>query len=121
MSYTPTIYCGGKAIYSGDKFYKYINGLEKLDSIKWLVKHNKIEDELDDPKDLIFNYAYLEPKITFTAEEFREFITLYEKDINDYDFTGHYISYDKPFKFKDHWDNFEEIFNNDKDKIIWWD
>lgn len=113
MGYRPTIICGSDRFEYG-KFYGYVDH-EKLKSIQWLLDHNKIEDIWDD-----FLGGW-DPTIEFTPNEFREFITLYEQDINDYEFDDYLIdAYPKPFKMSDHWDKFNDIFNNNENKIIEW-
>lgn len=114
MGYRPTIVCEEKEIELG-KFYGYVE-LEGLESIKWLIEHNKInEDEVD-----MFNYLPFEPIIHFTAEEFRDFIDLYEKDINNYNRQSA-IKYPVPnYKISDWYPDFLEIYDNNSPKTIEW-
>ena len=111
MGYRPTIICKDVEIELG-KFYGYSN-LDGLKSIEWLKNH-KPDIDVD-----IFNYAIYGPTISFTADEFRDFMDLYEKDINDYKFVNN-LSYDKPFKLSDWNKKYKDIYDNDLDKIIEW-
>ena len=115
MGYRPTIICENERHEFG-KFYGYIGITEELKSIKWLQENNKI----DEPE--IYCWSGFGPQISFSAEEFREFIDLYEQDINNYDFSNinNYITYPKPYKLSDSWNKFKEIYDNDKPKIIEW-
>lgn len=117
MGYRPAIICGNES-YEFGKFYGYIGKTEELKSIKWLKENNKI----DDATTLFWAGFCFGPQISFSAEEFREFIDLYEQDINNYDFSNinNFITYPKPYKLSDSWDKFKEIYNNDKPKIIEW-
>lgn len=124
MGYRPTIYCpmcGEDCFCELGKFYGY-EPLDNLESIKWLRDHEKIEKDDDDP-------FFTNVVLMFNAEEFREFITLYEKDINNFEFSSEdYIKYDKPYNVKEAWNSygngrlpdFETIFNNQYEKIIEW-
>ena len=112
MGYRPTIICG-ELRHEFGKFYGYVN-LSNLLSIEFLKNNHKINDEE------IFNYS-LYTEIEFTADEFREFIDLYEKDINNYDFSYHHINYgNEPFILAEKWDKFTEIYNNNESKKIEW-
>lgn len=116
MGYRPTIICGNESHEFG-KFYGYVEERgEVLKSIEWLLEHNKI-NVLE-----IYCWSGFGPTIGFSAEEFREFIDLYEQDINNYDYSkiNYYINYPKPYKLSDSWDKFKEIYDNDKPKIIEW-
>ena len=115
MGYRPTITCGNESHEFG-KFYSYIKYAEDIKSIEWLREHKMINDLL------IYFWNGVGPSITFSAEEFREFIDLYEQDINNYDFSkiDYYINYPKPYKLSDDWDKFKEIYDNNEPKIIEW-
>lgn len=117
MGYRPTICCHEDNWEFG-KFYGYVN-LDNLKSIKWLIEHGKLEEYDDDPK-LAFTAGF--PEIVFTAEEFREFIDLYQEDINGYDFSKCRIKYaTQPyFKMSDYWSSFDEVYNNKYHKVIYW-
>lgn len=112
MGYRASIICGDYDI-ELPKFYGYVKHSD-LYSIKWLIKHNKIEDS-----DL-FYYSSVTDDIHFTADEFREFIDLYQKDINEYNFLSANISYEKPYIINEHYKGFNDIYSNDKDKIMYW-
>lgn len=113
MGYRPTIICKetNTEIELG-KFYGYVK-LDGLKSIEWLKNH-KPEVDTD-----MFNFGGFGPEIKFTADEFREFMDIYEKDINEYQ-DYDYISYDKPFKISDWNKKYDDIYNNEFDKIIEW-
>ena len=111
MGYRPTIICKDVEIELG-KFYGYVK-LDGLKSIEWLKNH-KPDVELE----FEFN-CWFGPTIEFTADEFREFMDIYEKDINDYQ-DYDYISYPKPYKISDYYKEYEDIYNNEFDKIIEW-
>lgn len=116
MGYRPTIICGNESHEFG-KFYGYVEERGKvLKSIEWLLEHNKINEAE------IYCWSGLGPTIGFSAEEFREFIDLYEQDINNYDYSkiNYYINYPKPYRMAKLWDKFKEIYDNDKPKIIEW-
>lgn len=115
MGYRPTIICKdtNTEIELG-KFYGYIK-LDNLKSIEWLKNHKCFTDTDID----LFNLGCYGIAIEFTADEFREFMDLYEKDINDYQ-DYDYISYPKPYKISDHYKEYEDIYNNEFDKIIEW-
>ena len=116
MGYRPTICCG-EDIWEFGKFYGYVE-LDNLKSIKWLVDHDKLKEYDNDPEIAFTCY----PEIVFTAEEFREFIDLYQADINSYDFKDAHINYatQPDFKMSDYWENFNDVYNNEYDKIIYW-
>lgn len=126
MGYRPSIYQNGEFIVEFGKFYGYIGG-EGLKSLKWLVDSGKLDQEIEDwlaedePMQ-IFSYSPNGPSIMFTADEFREFIKLYEDDINNHDFSDDGIDYDKPFDIFE-WCNskkFKEVYDNDEDVEICW-
>lgn len=113
MGYRPRIKCG-KYIHEFGKFYGYVN-LENLKSTKWLLDHNKLDEYgLDN---FTFNIG---PTIDFTADEFREFIDLYQEDINGYDFSKYRIYYEPNFKMSEHWSDFDEVYNNNDPVTIDW-
>ena len=113
MGYRPSIICKDVEIELG-KFYGYVK-LDDLKSIEWLKNH-KSEIDTD-----YFDFGYLySPTISFTADEFREFMDIYEKDINDYQ-DYDYISYPKPYKISDYYKEYRDIYDNDLDKIIKWE
>lgn len=116
MGYRPTIICGNESHEFG-KFYGYIENGDDIKSIKWLIEHNKIYESSG-----IYSLYDFGHSINFSAEEFREFIDLYEQDINNYDFSkiNNYITYPKPYKLSDDWVKFKEIYDNDKPKVIEW-
>ena len=111
MGYRPMIKCRDVKFELG-KFYGYVE-LENLKSIEWLFNHGKIEE--------IHDVSYY-PEIHFTADEFREFMDLYQQDINQFDFEsdGCFIKYDKPFRISDWYAEYPQIYDNDDDKIIEW-
>lgn len=115
MGYRPTIICENESHEFG-KFYGYIEESEDIKSIKWLQENNKLHDST------IWYWCGSGPSISFSADEFRKFIDLYEEDINNYDFStiDYHINYSKPYKLSDSWDKFKEIYDNDKPKIIEW-
>lgn len=119
MGYRPTICCREDSWEFG-KFYGYVK-LDNLKSIKWLIDHNKLEEYDNDP-DIAFGTCG--PEIVFTANEFREFIDLYQEDINNYDYENNIsgINYttEPNFKMSDWWSNFDEVYNNEYHKIIYW-
>lgn len=118
MGYRPTICCREDNWEFG-KFYGYVK-LDNLKSIKWLVDHDKLKEYDNDPE-IAFTCCY--PEIVFTAEEFREFIDLYQADINSYDFKKDArINYETQpnFKMSDYWPTFDEVYNNESHKIIYW-
>lgn len=77
------------------KFYGYVKH-DDLKSIKYLVDNHLVPD--DDPD--IFYYQEYGPDIVLTAEQFREFIDLYQEDVNNHDFSNDCINYRKPFNLK---------------------
>ena len=111
MGYRASIKCEDYDI-ELPKFYGYVRH-EDLYSMKWLIEHNKVEDS-----DLF--YCEWGGDIHFTADEFREFIDLYQKDINEYDYSNVGISYKKPYIISEHYKDFNNIYSNDKDKIMYW-
>ena len=118
MGYRPTICCLEDNWEFG-KFYGYVK-LDGLKSIKWLIDHGK----LDDDPEIVFLGGW-GPEICFTADEFREFIDLYQEDINNYDWNGETkcgIKYDSApnYKMSDYWPNFNEVCKNNSYKIIYW-
>ena len=116
MGYRPTIICGKTEIMLG-KFYGYIDGLMELESIKWLIKKKKV----DDSGLIKFDWCPEGPEITFTADEFREYIDLYEKDINNTDFTKTHIDYyPKPYNLLKIYPKLKRIYKNNKPKTIEW-
>ena len=133
MGYRPTINCkelGSSCYLELGKFYGYVK-LENLKSIKWLIDNKFFnEEEIEDPY-MAFIGGY-GPSYNFTAEEFREFIKLYEKDINEYDYSevNDYPVYEKPYSIADHWDyfykngivnhTFYQMYDSPYDKNIEW-
>jgi hypothetical protein len=114
MGYRPTISApNGFSIELG-KFYGYVD-LDNLKSINWLVEHNKIEaDDID-----VFNWSGYGPKIKFTAEEFREFIDLYQEDINTN--ANNYINYPPNYQIVDMFPEFKkQCYNTKEPKTIFW-
>lgn len=118
MGYRPTITCG-KYSHEFGKFYGYVN-LDNLKSINWLVEHKKLEDYADGDPEIVFTCC--NPEIDFTAEEFREFIDLYQEDINGYDFSKWNINYatQPNFRMADYWEDFLEVYKNDNPVTIDW-
>lgn len=108
MGYRPTISAPNGFCIELGKFYGYIN-LDNLKSIHWLVEHNKIEaDNID-----IFNWAPYGPEIEFTAEEFREFIDLFQEDVTAYNRRNYQLANIYP-EFK------ERCYNTKEPKFIAW-
>lgn len=116
MGYRLAILCPGvgKSPDLG-KFYGYVIH-DKLKSIKYLIDNHLLPD--DDPD--IFYYNEFGPDIILTAEQFREFIDLYQEDINNHDFSNDGIKYEKPFKLSSFWPLLDEAYKNDLKKIIYW-
>lgn len=83
------------------------------------MDHDKLKEYDNDPE-IAFTCCY--PEIVFTAKEFREFIDLYQADINSYDFKDARINYatQPDFKMSDYWKNFNDVYNNEYHKIIYW-
>lgn len=117
MGYRPTICCREDTCEFG-KFYGYVK-LDNLKSIKWLVDHDKLKEYDNDPE---IAFTCWDVEIVFTAEEFREFIDLYQDDINSYDFKDSGIKYatQPNFKMSNCWPSFEEVYNSEYHKIIYW-
>lgn len=120
MGYRPYIYIKEEGWQSGielSKFYGYVN-LNECKSVDWLVDHNKVKD----PN--IFNYTDLGPDIEFTAEEFREWITLYLSDIATYRETHNIGYYDldevpHPVSF-DEYPELKDIYDDNGPKMVEW-
>lgn len=96
------------------KFYGYVK-LEGLKSIEYLKKIGKI----DDPEE--FNWGF--PDFYLTGEEFKEFIKLYEQDINEYDFdkgNSYMIFYTKPVCLLKLYPKLETIFENNNNVNLRW-
>lgn len=125
MGYRPTISCLELGYCELGKFYGYVN-LKNLKSVKWLIDNDKLAYPEDPNFDFLGDFG---PEIIFSAEEFREFITLYEKDINEYKFSfTDYIRYEKPYSIADDWNSrcakigcdFYTMYNSPYNKIIEW-
>lgn len=122
MGYRPSIYeivdgetgaSVGRFIVELGKFYGYVK-LDNLSSIKWLIDHGKIDlDEYE-----YFSYS-MGPQLCFTADEFREWLSLYEEDINNFE-EDSYIKYDKPFRILDHWPELKDTLESNNDKMVEW-
>lgn len=95
----------------GTKLYGYVDDVTKLKSFQWLAEHNKIDPE----EDRYCWDAYGSMDIRLTAKEFREFIALYEEDL-------------EPLTLANRWNRFniddvailKELRDSDNDKIISW-
>ena len=114
MVYRPTISAPNGFCIELGKFYGYID-LDNLKSIHWLVEHNKIEaDSID-----IFNWSGYGPEIEFTAEEFREFIDLFQEDVNTH--TNSYLNYPPNYQIQDMFPEFKKrCYNTKESKTIFW-
>lgn len=113
MGYRMYIECRGYTEFEFPKFYGYVK-LDGLKSIKYLLDKKLIKD----PEE--FNTLNFGPSFAVTAEEFREFMDLYQEDIQNYDFSSYCISYDKPFLLSDYWKYFKVVYDNDYPKHIEW-
>lgn len=114
MGYRMHIICQGYNIIELGKFYGYVD-LKPLKSIKYLLHKGYIID--DDPD--IFNYSIYGPEIKLSATEFREFMDLYQDDLNHYG-SNHCIMYTAPYSIGDYYAGFEDIYKNDFEKILEW-
>lgn len=122
MGYRPSIYeivdgetgaSVGRFVTELGKFYGYVK-LDDLSSIKWLIDHGKIDDGDQD----LFGYG-CGPQLHFTADEFREWLNIYEEDINNFNFEeDSYIKYDKPFRILDHWPELKDTLESNNDKFV---
>ena len=133
----------GEFINELPKFYGYLDNciLQKLDSIKWLLKHDKLKEEMDfgfgDISSVFADFSH--PEINFSPEEFREFINLYNKDFIKYRYTiwqPHFNRLSEEYPYKDgdilYSNDFigfdllekltwlKELYNNDENKIMRW-
>ena len=120
MGYRLEVKCNGMEVYTG-KFYGYVE-LDNLKSIKWLLD-NKREDIVtdDDPIPIyMFDVCDYGPEITLTSEEFKVWLRLYNDDINEYNFTGHYISYPENYDITEQYEELKEILKMPYDKVLFW-
>ena len=108
MGYRMSIKCDDYDFESGTKFYGYVEDLDNLKSIKWLIDNHKLED--DDPD--VFNWSPVGPTITLDCYEFREFIKLYEEDVRNVK--------DSEFLLANHNLEFIDIYCNNKPKTLYW-
>lgn len=65
-------------------------------------------------------FSAIGPLLYFSGEQFREWIKLYEQDINEFDFSHCSIGYAKPFVIKNWCSEMEDIINSDEDKEVFW-
>lgn len=96
------------------KFYGYFSNYEDSKSLNWLISKGKI----DTAEELCLNVYY---RIDFTEEEFREFISLYEQDINTFVAEGYMsnTAYNLPFRFSEY-PSMVKIINATGNKRIEW-
>ena len=94
----------------GSKLYGYVNDVTELKSFQWLAEHRKVDPE----EDRYCWDAYASMDIRLTAEEYREFITLYAEDMKTF--------YNRPWNkfYKDDLVNLKALYDSDNDKIISW-
>lgn len=107
------------------KFYGYVP-YEGVKSLDWLYDHGKLEyydicDDRDDTCDSFWSLIGFGPEIILTAEEFREFMTIYVQDINDIDWEPGSYHYKKPYKIQKHISNYDDVFNSNYSKVIIWE
>jgi len=63
----------------GSKLYGYVEDMNKLKSVQWLVASNNLEQEK-----VNFPDWYGNPQIILTRDEFKEYIELYYQDLNEF-------------------------------------
>ena len=118
MGYRLTIKCKDAGELCVGKFYGYVDG-KNLKSMDYLCK------KYGDLEPGWFNCGII--RISLTAEEFREFIDLYQKDIEHHNFEGSWIKgweELKPIEFSRIYSRdgiFDKIYNSDQDKLLAWD
>lgn len=94
-----------KHAYCAGKLYGYTTE-EDLKSHKWLLEHEYITG------DEYWSYC-TNPKIVLTAREFKEFIKLYNEDLNDLGW-----SEEKDWLINDK--EMQELINDNCDKVLEW-
>lgn len=102
-----------KYVTSGSKMYGYVEDetLENLKSYQWLLKHGYIDG------DEYWDYG-CDVQIILRPDQFKEFITLYNEDFNEYK-SGDCWAYEKDYIINQK--EVQELING-KDKILleWW-
>lgn len=91
----------------GTKLYGYVHDESKLLSCQYLISIGKINDDV-----FIWDYPFPH-EITLTAEEFREFMQLYEKDFDGFGKYGTLSEYPD-------YSVIQELMKTDSDKFIDW-
>lgn len=94
------------------KFYGYVD-LYGVSSVDYLYELGKIDDAD------IFNWMPSGPEFDLDAEQFRTFMDLYCKDIQNYDFGSSSITYPGRDIYK-YYPELKEMYNNDKVKHLAW-
>lgn len=107
------------------KFYGYVpyKGIKSLD---WLYDHSKLKyydnfNDRDNTYDSFWCLIGYGPEIILTAEEFREFMTIYVQDINNLDWESWSYHYEKPYRIQKHVSNYDVVFNSNYSKVIKWE
>lgn len=93
------------------KLYGYCENEKELKSYKWLEKKGFLKDVGDNWYDY-----YENPQIILSPNEFKEFITLYNEDCNN--FENNYIKHPKDWIIKN--EQTQELINGIKDIVLEW-